>query len=90
MKEVTFTTRFNRDWKRCRKRGYNRRDLEIVTDTLAKGIQLAPKHDPHKLVGNYVGCWGCHIRPDWVLIYKIEETEIILVRTGTHSDLYKK
>jgi mRNA interferase YafQ len=43
----------------------------------------------HKLKGNYADCWECHIEPDWLLIYLIKNPQIIFVRTGTHSDLFK-
>jgi len=62
--------------------------LEDVIIQLQKQIPLAPKHCDHKLTGNYAGFRECHIEPDWLLIYKIENDELILTlsRTGTHSD----
>ena len=49
---------------------------------------LEAKHKNHKLKGDFVGYWECHIEPDWLLIYKKTATEIFLVKTGTHSDLF--
>ena len=63
--------------------------LEKVIDTLAKGEVLPPKYKNHPLKGKYLGYYDCHILPDWVLIYKIEKEELILLLfdIGTHSDL---
>jgi len=60
----------------------------IITD-LCQGLTLPVKNRTHKLRGNYEGFWECHIEPDWLLIYKKTETEIILARLGTHSDLFE-
>lgn len=58
--------------------------------TLAAGKPLSPRNRDHALVGNYSDRRECHIEPDWLLIYKIDEPrkEIIFERTGTHSDLF--
>jgi mRNA interferase YafQ len=55
---------------------------------LAYGHELPARCRPHKLVGNYAGCWECHIDPDWLLIYQYENTTLKLLRTGTHADLF--
>jgi mRNA interferase YafQ len=49
---------------------------------------LAAKYRNHKLVGNWVGYWECHLEPDWLLVYKIEGNTLILAAAGTHSDLF--
>lgn len=84
------TTKFKKDYKRCKKRGYNMDLLEIVIDTLLSGEELDDKYYDHPLHGNYEGFNECHIQPDWLLIYTKVEYELILVasRTGTHSDLF--
>lgn len=46
------------------------------------------KNRNHKLKGNYIGYWECHIELDWLLIYKLTKKELILIRTGTHADLF--
>lgn len=87
---IVLTTKFKRDVKLLKKRGYDLTLLETVVDTLASGQDLAEKYRDHALVGNYVRCRECHITPDWLLIYELAEDELILylTRTGTHSDLF--
>lgn len=84
------TTKFRRDYKMIRKRGYDVSLLEKVIDTLLEENPLDEKYRDHALVGNYVGFRECHIAPDWLFVYKIDRGQLILVasRTGTHSDLF--
>ena len=72
------------------KRGYNLSKIETVIDMLANGQPLLPRHDDHALTGNWKGFRECHIEPDWLLIYKIDNNVLVLTltRTGTHSDLF--
>ncbi len=84
------TFRFQKDLKRVQKRGY---DISLITDIikkLANGEQLPEKNRDHNLSGDYSGCRECHITPDWLLIYEIDNGTLILylTRTGTHSDLF--
>ncbi len=81
---------FKKDLKTAQKRGYNLSLLEVVVNTLASGKSLPQKYKDHSLFGDYQGCRECHITPDWLLIYEIENDELILylTRTGTHSDLF--
>lgn len=84
------TSKFQKDLKRVQKRGYN---ISLITDVikkLANGEQLSEKYRDHNLNGDYVGCRECHITPDWLLIYEIDNGELILylTRTGSHSDLF--
>ena len=84
------TTKFQRDLKRIQKRGY---DISLLTDIIKKlvdGEQLPEKNRDHSLNGEFVNCRECHITPDWLLIYEIDNGELILylTRTGTHSDLF--
>lgn len=83
------TTKFKKDYKRCRKRGYDMKLLEEVIDNLLAGNTLEEKYLDHPLQGNYRGFNECHILPDWLLIYRLTEEDLILTaaRTGTHSDL---
>ena len=64
--------------------------MECVIDLLAKRKPLPPKYKDHALTGDYTGCRECHITPDWLLVYRIDNEEMILIltRTGTHSDLF--
>ena len=65
-------------------------DLQEVITILASGQSLPEKYKDHQLIGNYTGYRECHIAPDWLLIYKIEEDILLLTltRTGTHTDLF--
>ena len=72
------------------KRGYDLNLLDTVVEKLANDIPLEERHRDHALTGNYVGFRECHVLPDWLLIYRVDDTELILFlsRTGTHSDLF--
>ena len=84
------TAKFQRDLKRVQKRGYNISLLTDIIKKLADGEQLPEKNRDHSLNGDFVNCRECHITPDWLLIYEIDNGELILylTRTGTHSDLF--
>lgn len=84
------TTKFQRDLKRIQKRGYDISLLTNIIKKLAEGEQLPEKNRDHSLNGDFVNCRECHITPDWLLIYEIDNGELILylTRTGTHSDLF--
>ena len=90
MYKIRPTSRFQKDLKRLRKRGYDMDLLTGVLKQLAAGQALAPSYRDHPLVGDYSGCRKCHITPDWLLIYEIDGGELFLylTRTGTHSDLF--
>lgn len=90
MYKIATTGKFKRDLKLAKKRGYNLSLLSVVVNMLVAGKPLPEKYKDHNLSGNYVGCRECHITPDWLLIYEVEEDELILylTRTGTHSDLF--
>ena len=84
------TTKFQRDLKRIQKRGYDISLLTNIIKKLADGEQLPEKNRDHSLNGDFVNCRECHITPDWLLIYEIDNGELVLylTRTGTHSDLF--
>lgn len=84
------TAKFQRDLKRIQKRGYDISLLTNIIKKLADGEQLPEKNRDHSLNGDFVNCRECHITPDWLLIYEIDNGELILylTRTGTHSDLF--
>ena len=90
MREIVLSSRFKRDLKLIVKRGYDLNLLDTVVEKLANDIPLEERHRDHALTGNYVGFRECHILPDWLLIYRVDDTELILFlsRTGTHSDLF--
>ncbi|MBR6062029.1 MAG: type II toxin-antitoxin system YafQ family toxin [Spirochaetales bacterium] len=86
------TNQFQKDLKLAQRRGYNMQAITDVIKKLADGETLPKKNYDHALSGKYKGCRECHIQPDWLLIYEIENQELILYlsRTGTHSDLFGK
>ncbi len=90
MLTIKYETAFRKDFKRIVKRGYNIKLLEEVIEILAEGKKLPKKYRDHSLTGDYKDCRECHITPDWLLIYQINNGELILylTRTGTHSDLF--
>ncbi len=73
--------------KRMGKRGKDIATLQGVINSLLRGDSLEPNHRDHALSGKWKGLRDCHVEPDWVLIYKQRGSELILFRTGTHSDL---
>ncbi|MBQ7474942.1 MAG: type II toxin-antitoxin system YafQ family toxin [Clostridia bacterium] len=90
MLTIKYETTFKKDFKRIVRRGYDIRLLENVIEMLANGQVLPEKYRDHSLIGDYADCRECHITPDWLLVYKISNAELILylTRTGTHSDLF--
>ncbi len=83
------TNRFKRDYKQVLKRGCARQRMVEVLTLLVNEQPLPASCRPHKLGGEYSGYWECHLSPDWLLIYEYYEDELILRRTGTHSDLFR-
>ena len=88
MREIVLTTQFRRDAKRMQKRGLDLSEMRAVAKQIAAGETLQPRHRDHKLAGPFAGFRECHIRPDWLLIYRTTEADLFLVRTGTHQDLF--
>jgi mRNA interferase YafQ len=90
MYKIYTTNRFEKDLKLCKKRNFNLNLLKAAIDLLQKEGKLPIKYKPHKLSGDYADCWECHIKPDWLLVWKQNDTELTLLftNTGTHSDLF--
>lgn len=88
MLAVRYSTKFKKDFKNCVKRNYQISLLQQAIDILRIPDSLPVKNKDHSLSGNYTGYRECHIEPDWLLIYQQNENELILYRTGTHSDLF--
>jgi mRNA interferase YafQ len=88
--EVKSTSRFRKDLKLMQKRKYNISLLNDVVKMLADDITLPESYKDHPLSGDWEGHRECHILPDWLLVYRIENDILVLVlsRTGTHSDLF--
>ena len=71
------------------KRGKDFSTLKYVIESLLAGESLDPQFRDHSLIGNYSGTRECHIEPDWLLLYESDENKLVLIRTGTHSDLFR-
>ncbi|HET56313.1 MAG TPA: type II toxin-antitoxin system YafQ family toxin [Ignavibacteria bacterium] len=86
---VHFSSKFKKDLKRIPEEGSESEQMQSVVNRLKNGEKLPEKFRDHKLKGKYAHHRECHINPDLLLIYKIDEAKLILVRTGTHSELFK-
>ena len=88
--EVKPSNQFKKDLKLAAKRGYKIELLTEIIKKLANGEVLDPKYKDHQLSGNFGFYRECHIQPDWLLIYEIDDDQLFLLlsRTGTHSDLF--
>jgi len=89
MRTTSRTSQFKRDVKRMKQQGKDMDKLKKVLQALAREERLAPRYRDHVLVGQYKGTRECHIEPDWLLIYELAESELVLIRTGSHSDLFR-
>lgn len=87
--QILFTSKMKRDVKRMKKRGKDLSKLITALDYLSKGISMPPQYRDHQLSGNLSDFRECHIEPDWLLIYQINNNVLTLTatETGTHSDL---
>lgn len=88
---LVLSGRFKKSLKLAKKRGLNIDLLETIVEKLLRGIPLDEKNRDHELSVRYKGYRECHIQPDWLLIYLIEDDilTLTLVDTGTHADLFK-
>jgi mRNA interferase YafQ len=82
------TTQFDRDIKRQEKRGKSLDKLRAIIESLRNRRPLDPKQKDHPLGGDWKGWRDCRVEPDWVLIYRKDEVNLVLGRTGAHSDLF--
>jgi mRNA interferase YafQ len=90
MRRITQRRQFRADLKRQKRRGSNLEELIAAVELLAETGTLPEGYRSHKLSGEWKGVWECHIEPDWLLIYDVTPTEVLLIRTGTHSDLFMR
>ncbi len=90
MYDIVFTSKMKKDVKLMKKRNKNLNLLVDILDKLAHGEVLPTKNKDHQLSGSWQGFRECHIEPDWLLIYRIDNSELILfaTSTGSHSDLF--
>ena len=84
------TNKFRKDYKLLTKRNLDMSLLDKIIAKLAHGTPLPASNRDHALIGNYAGHRGCHIQPDWILIYRIDGDVLVLslTRAGSHSDLF--
>lgn len=90
--DIQFTTQFKKDLKLAKKQNKDLDKLFSVIEVLARGETLPPQYRDHDLSGNYKGTRECHVEPDWLLIYEIQDNVLVLMlyRLGTHSELFKR
>lgn len=90
MYQLAATNKFRRDLRRCQRQQKDMAKFKTITKLLESGEDLPEKNRDHNLSGNWIGFRECHIEPDWLLIYEVDETEkiITLTRMGSHSDLF--
>ena len=90
MRSIKQTTQFKKDVKRIKKRSCDTPKLKSIICLLENGAKLPVSNKDHTLKGTYKDCRECHIEPDWLLIYRIDGSDLWLIRTGYHSDLFSK
>ena len=88
-KRISRTSQFKRDVRRLQKRGKDAQGLKFVLLMLIEDAPFPVRFRDHLLVGQYKGTRECHIELDWLLIYESAEDEIVLIRTGSHADLFE-
>lgn len=90
MYSINYTNRFNKDLKRCKKRGLDIQLIQNAVALLASTGTLPAQYRPHKLINQKIETWECHIQPDWLMTWEQNNTELTLLflQTGTHSDLF--
>lgn len=88
--KLVLTGKFKKSLKLARKRGLDLGLMDDVVEKLLSGISVEEKYRDHELKGNYKGFRECHIQPDWLLVYLVENDilTLTLVDTGTHADLF--
>ena len=84
------TKQYDKQLKKCLKRGYDEFKLKEVVNCLVEGRELDMKYHAHRLSSKFDYCWECHISPDWLLLWEYDEENVILLllQTGTHSDIF--
>ena len=90
--KLRYTGNFKSGYKRVKKQGKDVSRLKYIVEKLANGLELEEKYKNHMLINSrhYQNCWECHIEPDWLLVYQYIDDELILVlvATGSHSELF--
>ena len=86
---IFYTGRFKKDYKRVKKQGRPLKELRTVVEKLAGGQILPANYKDHSLLGKWKNHRECHIRPDWLLIYRVADDCLLLERTGSHCELFE-
>ena len=86
---IQYTTQFKKDYKKVQKQGKDIEKLKVLIEKLLNQTILDEQYKDHNLTGKWNNYRECHITPDWLLIYKKTTESLILVRTGSHSKLFK-
>lgn len=89
--DLSYSNKFKKSLKRCFKRGLDIEKLRLAVNILVEYGKLPIEYKAHRLKGNYSGCWECHIEPDWLLVWQQDDNHLtlLMVDTGTHSDLFE-
>ena len=92
MYSISYTKRFSKDLIRCQKRGLDIQAIKDVIVLLSSTGTLPAQYHPHKLSGSRRGQWECHIKPNWLMTWEQDNTQLTLLflQTGTHADLFGK
>lgn len=90
MYNIEYTYQFKKDYKKMLSRNLSELEINKIITALISKKELPAKYKSHPLKGNYNECMECHIKPDWLLIWKTnkETNTLTLIRTGSHSDLF--
>lgn len=86
---IQYTTQFKKDYKKVQKQNKDIEKLKLLIEKLLIETKLEEQYKDHNLTGKWNNYRECHITPDWLLIYKKTADTLILVRTGSHSELFK-
>lgn len=86
--ELWYSNQYKKDFKKAKKQGKDLERLRKLLELLINQIELPSSYKEHKLIGDWADHWECHITPDWLLIYRKENSALVLIRLGSHSDLF--
>ena len=89
MRSLKYTKQFKKDLRRAKRDSRKDVDkLQLVVDLLRENGELSSEYFPHPLIGNWLPHWECHIQPDFLLIYTVNDDMLKLARCGSHSELF--
>ena len=90
MRKIIARNRFSKEYALMIRRGKDGDKIKVVIGMLVRGEALPLEYRDHPLKGDFKGCRDCHIEPDWLLIYRLNDEALYLERTGTHADIFGK